>query len=257
MSPVTMGILGGLGAGAATCLGAVGVYSIRELPRRGEDLLLSTAAGIMLAATFFALLAPGIEVALEQEGSAWGAAAVIGGGLLLGVGLLTLADRLLPHEHFQKGREGPAVDTMRRIWLFVIAISLHNIPEGLAVGVGFATGDLQGGLSLAIGIGLQNIPEGLAVAAGLTAIGYGRTRAFLVSMGTGLLEALGAALGAGFAVLSVSLLPWGLAFAGGAMLFVITSEIIPETQRTDSRKEVSLALLGGFVVMMVLDILLR
>jgi len=256
MSPVTQGILGGLAAGAATGLGAAGVYTVRALSRRGEDVLLSSAAGIMLAATFFALLAPAVDEALRQSASATSAAFVVGGAVALGIGLLSLVHRLVPHEHFETGREGLDVRSIRRIWLFVFAITLHNLPEGLAVGVGFAGGDVQGGLSLAIGIGLQNVPEGLAVAAGLTAIGYGRGTAFLVSLGTGVLEALGAAAGAAFASLTAALLPWALGFAGGAMLFVITSEIIPETHRGDSKREASFALLTGFLVMMMLDVAL-
>ncbi len=253
-SPILHGILGGLAAGAATGIGAAAVYSVRRLSERGQDLLLSAAAGIMLAATFFALLGPGIEIALAQSGDPWRTALIVGCGVAMGVAMLTLAHRFVPHEHFVRGREGPDVETVKRIWLFVMAITLHNLPEGLAVGVGFAAGDVENAVSLAIGIGLQNIPEGLAVAAGLTAIGYGRTQAFLVSFATGLLEALGAVIGAGFAASTAALLPWALAFAGGAMLFVITGEIIPETHRGFARREVTIALLAGFVVMMMLDV---
>ncbi|MCE9593675.1 MAG: ZIP family metal transporter [Planctomycetes bacterium] len=255
-SPIVDGILGGLCAGLATGLGAFGVYSVRELSRRANDLLLACAAGVMLAASFFSLLAPSIEVAREQTSSNAGAAFVVCTSVLCGALALTLAHRSIPHEHFGTGREGPAAVHVRRIWLFVLAISLHNLPEGMAVGVGFGAGDATSGLSLAVGIGLQNIPEGLAVAASLVSIGYGRTRAFLISLGTGAIEAVGGAAGAAAASWVAALLPWALGFAAGAMLFVISGEIIPETHRGDSKGAATYALLAGFLVMTGLGIVL-
>jgi ZIP family zinc transporter len=260
-APWIDGVLGGLAAGAATGLGAIGVYAVRGLSARGHAVLLAIGGGIMLAATFFALLVPAVDAANTLVESNALSAAIVCGGIVLGIGGLWAANRFVPHEHFVKGREGPGADgdDFERIWLFVLAITLHNLPEGMAVGVGFASGDLHGGLSLAIGIGLQNIPEGLAVAAGLVAIGHSRTTAFLVSLGTGVLESLGAAFGAIAASLAASLLPWALAFAGGAMLFVIVAEVIPETRRSGDAEDlgVTFALLGGFLAMTALDILLR
>lgn len=253
-SPIAQGFVGGLLAGLATGVGALGVYSVRRLSRAANDVLLSGAAGIMLAATFFSLLAPGIEAALAGGAGRAGAAGLVATGTLAGAGGLALVHRLVPHEHFALGREGPDALEVRRIWLFILAITLHNLPEGMAVGVGFGAGDVTSGLPLAVGIGLQNVPEGLAVAAGLTAIGYGPTRAFLLSLGTGLLEALGALVGAAGATLAGALLPFALAFAAGAMLFVIASEIIPETARDENKIATTFSLLAGFVVMMVLDI---
>ena len=253
-SLVLQGSIAGLLAGLATGIGALGVYSVREISQRANHVLLSAAAGIMLAATFFSLLAPGIEVALATAGSSWAAAAVVSGGLLLGAGALALAHRLVPHEHFESGREGPSGVAVRRVWLFVLAITLHNLPEGMAVGVGFGAGDVTSGLPLAIGIGLQNVPEGLAVAAGLTSIGYASTRAFLLSLGTGVLEAAGAVFGAAAAVLASGVLPWALSFAAGAMLFVICSEIIPETARPETKLATTSALIAGFLAMMALDV---
>lgn len=255
-SPIVDGILGGLFAGLATGVGALGVYSVRELSRRANDLLLACAAGVMLAASFFSLLAPSIAVAREQHASSAGAAFVVCTAVLCGALALTLAHRLIPHEHFGSGREGPAAAHVRRIWLFVLAISLHNLPEGMAVGVGFGAGDATDGMSLAVGIGLQNIPEGLAVAASLVSIGYGRTHAFLISLGTGAIEALGGAAGGAAASLVGALLPWALGFAAGAMLFVISGEIIPETHRGDSKGAATYALLAGFLVMTGLGIVL-
>jgi ZIP family zinc transporter len=255
-SAVLHGVVGGLAAGMATGIGALGVYSVRKLSARGHDVLLSVAGGIMLAATFFALLDPAIEVARSQTDAAWAAALIVCTGIVLGVAALWAAHRWIPHEHFVQGREGPATEQVQRIWLFVLAITLHNLPEGMAVGVGFASGELTSGLPLAIGIGLQNIPEGLAVAAGLVAIGYRRNTAFLVSLGTGVLEAVGAAFGAAAASVAEFLLPWALTFAGGAMLFVIVGEIIPETRRSQKHGGPTFALLGGFLLMTALDILL-
>lgn len=253
-SRILEGIVAGGLAGLATGIGALGVYAVRELSRRANDMLLSGAAGIMLAATFFSLLAPGIEVARARAGSTWTAASIVCAGVLLGAGGLALAHRAIPHEHFVAGREGPTALEVRRVWLFVLAITLHNFPEGMAVGVGFGAGDVTSGVPLAIGIGVQNVPEGLAVAAGLVSIGYGATRSFLVSLGTGALESVGAAFGAAAAALAQSLLPWSLAFAAGAMLFVICSEIIPETFRDEHKSASTFALITGFLAMMALDI---
>ncbi|MCC6409755.1 MAG: ZIP family metal transporter [Planctomycetes bacterium] len=255
-SPIVDGILGGLFAGLATGVGALGVYSVRELSRRANDLLLACAAGVMLAASFFSLLAPSIEVARRQSTSSSGAAAIVCAAVLCGALALTLAHKLIPHEHFTTGREGPAAAHVRRIWLFVLAISLHNLPEGMAVGVGFGGGEATSGMSLAVGIGLQNIPEGLAVAASLVSIGYGRTRAFLISLGTGAIEAVGGAVGAAAASVVAALLPWALGFAAGAMLFVISGEIIPETHRGDSKGLATYALLAGFLAMTAISVVM-
>lgn len=255
-SPIAQGFVGGLLAGLATGLGALGVYSVREISRTANDVLLSAAAGIMLAATFFSLLGPAIDAALAGNAARTPAAGVVALGALAGAGALAAVHRLVPHEHFALGREGPEALHVRRIWLFVLAITLHNLPEGMAVGVGFGAGDVASGIPLAVGIGLQNVPEGLAVAAGLTSIGYGPTRAFLLSLATGALEALGALFGAAAAALADALLPFALAFAAGAMLFVIASEIIPETAREETRPATTFALLGGFVLMMMLDVVL-
>jgi ZIP family zinc transporter len=255
-SPVALGFFGGLLAGLATGIGALGVYTVRQLSRSANDVLLSGAAGIMLAATFFSLLAPGIEIALAASAGRAEAVAITVLGVLVGAGTLAVVHRLIPHEHFTLGREGPEATHVRRIWLFVLAITLHNLPEGMAVGVGFGAGEVTSGVPLAIGIGLQNVPEGLAVAAGLASIGVAPTRAFLLSLGTGLLEAVGALFGAAGASLAGAFLPFALAFAAGAMLFVIASEIIPETAHEETKLATTFALLAGFVVMMGLDIAL-
>jgi ZIP family zinc transporter len=159
----------------------------------------------------------------------------------------------VPHEHFLAGREGPDTETLSRIWLFVLAIAIHNVPEGMAVGVGFAGGDINNGISLATGIGVQNVPEGLAVAVALVAVGYSRMVAFLVAFLTGLAEPIGGLFGSAAAALAAPLLPWTLGFAAGAMLFIISDEIIPETHRGKFPDLSTFALLGGFALMMYLD----
>jgi ZIP family zinc transporter len=164
-SHIVQGFLGGLLAGLATGIGALGVYFVHRLSCAANDALLSAAAGIMLAATFFSLLAA-IDAAVAGHASRLGGAAAVAAGVLAGAGALALIHRLLPHEHFSGEREGPSAPHLRRIWLVVLAITLHNIPEGMAVGVGFGAGAVTSGVPLAVGIGLQNIPEGLAVAAG-------------------------------------------------------------------------------------------
>lgn len=249
---VWLGILGSLLAGLATALGAAPALLVRRLSARLEDCLLGAAAGIMLAAVFFSLLLPALEFAAAGGQSGPGAAGLVILGVLSGALVLAGVHTLVPHEHFVVGHEGPPA-ALRRIWLFVLAITLHNFPEGMSVGVGFGGGDLANGTALAIGIGLQNVPEGFAVAAALLSIGYTRAGAFGVAALTGLLEPVGGIVGAGAAWLAEPMLPWTLGFAAGAMLFVISGEIIPETHRRGYEVPVTFSLMLGFVVMMFLD----
>jgi len=240
-------------AGLGTGVGALGIFLVRRISDRTEDVLLSSAAGVMLAATFFSLLLPAIGYGEALYESKRFAVAVVTGGFLLGAAALHLIHRYVPHEHFLSGREGPDTATLSRIWLFVIAITLHNFPEGLAVGVGFAGGDVGNGIALATGIGLQNIPEGLAVAASMLAIQYTRTQAFLVACMTGLVEPIGGLVGSVAVAIAQPLMPWTLGFAAGAMLFIISDEIIPETHRGGYQNLATFSMLGGFSVMMFLD----
>ncbi len=256
MSPtdiILLGTFASLLAGLGTALGAVGVFAIRRLSPRLEDGLLSAAAGIMLAASFFSLLLPAIGYGEQYFGGTQRAVLVVVAGLLAGAVALHLVHRFVPHEHFVVGREGPDVDSLGRIWLFIIAITLHNFPEGMAVGVGFAGNDVDNGVSLAIGIGLQNIPEGLAVAVALLAVGYSRPAAFAVGALTGLAEPIGGLFGAAAVSAAGPLMPFTLGFAAGAMLFIISDEIIPETHRRGYQTIATFSLLGGFAVMMFLD----
>lgn len=254
MSPIMMGFVGSLAAGMMTTVGALPVLFGRVPSERMRDGLLGFAAGVMLAASFFSLIIPSLDISTERYGEGAIPAAIAVAGILLGVIAVALLNRYMPHEHFVQGREGPNVASLRRIWLFVIAITIHNFPEGLAVGVGFGGGDFDQGLPLAIGIGLQNAPEGLAVAVALMGENYSRRRAFTIAALTGMVEPLGGLLGAGAVALAEPLLPWGLVFAAGAMLYVISHEIIPETHRRGFQNEATTGLTIGLVVMLFLDV---
>lgn len=248
-----IGLLASLLASLGTSVGALGIFSIRSMSAKIEDILLSAAAGVMLAASFFSLILPGMTYAEKQWGTTIGAALVVICGILAGSVALWLLHHYAPHEHFVLGREGPQATRLRRIWLFIIAITLHNFPEGMAVGVGFAGGNLPNGVTLAVGIGLQNIPEGLAVAAALVAINYSKWTAFTVASWTGLVEPIGGVIGSGALWIAEPLMPWILGFAAGAMLFIISDEIIPETHRRSFETHATFALIAGFVIMMFLD----
>ncbi|WP_410010732.1 ZIP family metal transporter [Variovorax sp. PAMC26660] len=249
-------LLGGSVAALATALGTLPVMFSQKLPERLQDTLFGFGAGVMLAASAFSLIIPGLEAARSVGvfgGGPWAAGGVIGSAILLGGLVLMVMDRVLPHEHFIKGREGQSAKQLRRTWLFVFAIALHNVPEGLAIGVGYAANNGLRADALATGIAIQDVPEGLVVAVALLAAGYSRMFAVLIGMASGLVEPLGAVLGAAVVGHSVMLLPWGLGFAAGAMLFVISHEIIPESHRKGHEAFATSGLMIGFVLMMLLD----
>ncbi len=254
MPLVLAGFLGSLIAGLGTAVGALPVLLGRgRLSDLNQALVLAGAGGIMLGATIFSLIIPALDAVAETSGSEVHAALVAAGGILLGALVIWLIHARVPHEHFVKGREGAPIIDLGRNWLFIIAITLHNFPEGMAVGTAFGAGETTG-VAVMIGIGLQNLPEGLAVAAALTAEGFGRWRAFGIAVLTGLAEPLGGLAGASAVSLSDVLLPWGLAFSAGAMLFVIMGEIIPETHRAGREHRATTCLVVGFLVMMILDV---
>ena len=254
MGPVALGFLASLAAGLVTALGAIPVLFGRSVSRRLNDVSLGFAAGVMLAASFFSLIIPGLEAARVLYGNGLLPAFIAVTGVLMGGGFVALLNETVPHEHFFQGREGPARAELARIWLFVFAITIHNLPEGLAVGVGFAGGDFEKGTILATGIGLQNAPEGLAVALALVSIGYSRGYAFAVASLTGLVEPVAGLLGAWAVSLSQLLLPWAMSFAAGAMIYVISHEIIPETHRHGYQNASTLGLMIGLAAMMFLDV---
>lgn len=256
MSILLMGTLASLAAGLMTGVGALAVFFGKAIPQRWSDTLLGFAAGVMIAASFFSLILPGIEAAETRSGSTVIAASIAVGGIMLGAFAVWLMNELLPHEHFIAGPEGADPGQLSKIWLFVIAITIHNFPEGMAVGVGFGGGNVANGLSLATGIGLQNAPEGLAVAVALRGLGYTKMRSFTVALLTGMVEPVGGAIGAAAVHFAEVLLPWGLTFAAGAMLFIISHEIIPETHRNGHQNRATTGLIIGLVLMMFLDVTL-
>jgi ZIP family zinc transporter len=247
-----LGLLASLGAGLMSGVGALPVLFVRDISRRTQDVMMGFGAGVMLAATSFSLIVP----AIDAGGGGTRAALVVVAGMALGAVFLWLSDEYSPHEHFIKGPEGADPHRLRRIWLFVIAITLHNFPEGLAVGVGFGGGNVCNGLSLAMGIGLQNMPEGLVVALALLTERYSVRQALGIAALTGLVEPVGGLIGAGVVSIAAPLLPWGLAFAAGAMLFVVSDEIIPESHRMGHAKAATVGVMIGFLVMMFLDVAL-
>lgn len=248
MNTIALGTLASLGAGLATVLGALPLLFFRP-SERVLNALLGGSAGVMLAATAYSLVVPALKA---------GGPVALTVGLILGAAFVHVVDKIVPHEHFGVlGREGMDVARLRRIWLFVLAITIHNFPEGLAVGVGFGGGDRAAGLILAIAIGLQNIPEGLAVAAPLLRLGYSLRYSIGIAFLTGLVEPVGGLLGAGLVTLMLPLLGYFLAFAAGAMLWVISAEIIPETHREENAHAATYGVVVGFLVMTLLDNLLE
>lgn len=246
--PISMGILASLLAGCATGLGALPIFLKERFSRRTLDLMLGIAAGVMLAASAFSLLVPALDLMTD-----WiGIISVVAFGFVVGGFFIHVADKYIPHAHFQKGEEGPS-SALAKIWLLVLAITIHNFPEGLAVGVSFGTGDVAGGVAVAVAIGLQNIPEGLAVAAPMVREGYSRKYAAGLALATGLVEPIGGILGVAIVTVAVFLLPYGLAFAAGAMVFVVGDEMVPESHAAGNARLATWGLMVGFVVMMMLD----
>jgi ZIP family zinc transporter len=246
-------LVGGLMAATATALGTLPVLLSQRFSQRAFDSMLGFGAGVMLAASAFSLIVPALRAARELGHGAWAAGGIVSAGVLAGGALLLAMDQWLPHEHFFKGREGPAAIALKRTWLFVFAIALHNVPEGLSIGVAFAGTDWLGAQALATGISIQDVPEGLVVALALRGAGYGRIPAAALGAASGLVEPIAAVLGVGLISLSAGLLPWGLAAAAGAMLFVISHEIIPESHRKGHEAWATGGLMVGFVLMMLLD----
>ncbi|WP_417659739.1 ZIP family metal transporter [Pseudidiomarina sp.] len=240
--------------GGLTAVGALPILVGKKPSERFNDTLLGFAAGVMLAASFFSLIIPSIDISTEIYGAGPLPAVIAVAGILLGAIAIFSLDRLLPHRHFISGREGRNSEKIAGVWLFIFAIAIHNFPEGLAVGVAYGSGQQETAFSLALGIGLQNLPEGLAVAVGLVAVGYSRLLAFAVAALTGLIEPIGGLFGGVFVNISEFLLPWGLVFAAGAMLFVISHEIIPETHRHGHHSRATAGLMVGLVVMLFLDV---
>lgn len=256
ISTVVSGLIGSAIAGLCTGIGALPVLFVHRITPHAQGVLLGFGAGVMLAATAFSLIIPGLEAASPDQSQPVYAASLVTLGIGLGGAFLWFSHQHFPHEHFFKGREGSDLLNLKRVWLFIIAITIHNFPEGLAVGVGFGAGDAANGAALAIGIGLQNMPEGLVVALSLLSERYTRRAALAISLLTGLVEPIGGLIGVAAVSIAQPILPVAMGFAAGAMLFVVCDEIIPESNRLGYEKAGTLGLMVGFVLMMVLDVTL-
>ena len=245
--PVAQAFFATLGTYALTAVGTLPVFFFRSAPRRLMDAMMGFAGGVMVAASCWSLLVPAIAA------GGVGRAVV---GLLAGGALIYVADQLLPHLHSEfpdeATAEGPRV-VWQRSTLLMLAITLHNFPEGMAVGVRYGGGDVGAATALAIGIGLQNVPEGLAIALPLRRGGMSRGWAFFWGQLSAIVEPVAGVLGAGVVLLSSAVLPYGMAFAAGAMLYVVVEELIPETVRSGTTDVATLGFIGGFAIMMALD----
>ena len=246
-------LLTALGVGGATVIGAFVGFCFKTLSHKLSDIVLSFAAGVMLAAAILGLILPSLDY-----GGDWGILIAIA-GIFVGAICLNLVDKLVPHLHRLAGAEdedhaGNA--KLSKVLLFVTAIAIHNLPEGIAAGVGFGSGNTSDALLIAGGIALQNIPEGMVIIAPMLAAGVSPSRTFLCAMLTGLVEVAGTLIGYLAVSVSSAILPFALAFAGGTMLYVVSDEMIPETHAHGNERGATYALLIGFCVMLVTDVLL-
>ncbi|HBA66650.1 MAG TPA: hypothetical protein DCZ48_10845 [Methylococcaceae bacterium] len=250
---VVIGFLASILAGLATGVGALPALFFTEISKNLFNSLLGAAAGVMLAATAFSLLVPSIDYGNQiwPGNGLW----VASSGMMIGALFLHFADRKLPHIHFDSIAD-QHLNSLNKIWLFIIAITIHNFPEGMSVGVSFGSGDMKNGIILATAIALQNIPEGLAVALPLVGLGYNKWKAVGIATLTGLVEPVGGLLGITMVTIFTPVLPIAMGFAAGAMLFVISEEIIPETHSEGRSRHATFALMIGFIIMMILDNLL-
>ena len=262
LNPILQALIATLFTWFVTALGAGLVFFFKTINRKVLDGMLGFAAGVMIAASYWSLLAPAIEMAEESSLPAWIPATV---GFLLGGVFLYIADKIIPHLHLgfpMDEAEGPKTSWHRSI-LLVLAITLHNIPEGLAVGVAFGalasnlpSATLAGAIALALGIGIQNFPEGAAVSVPLRREGFSRLKSFWYGQASGMVEPIAGVIGAASVILIKPILPYALAFAAGAMIYVVVEELIPESQLDKNTDIATMGAMVGFAVMMTLDVAL-
>ena len=262
-------LLTALGVGGATVFGSLLGFGFKHLSHKFSDFVMAFAAGVMLAAAVLGLIAPSVDYGNELIGKgeaplfSWQSAAVLlmtVAGVFAGALVLNLIDKLVPHlhkltgtdfeDHPQKGEQ------LSKVLLFVIAIAIHNLPEGIAAGVSFGTGDVGQALTVSGGIALQNIPEGMVIIAPMIATGMKKGRVFVIALMTGVVEVIGTLIGFFAVSISTLILPFALAFAGGTMLYVISDEMIPETHAHGNERISTYALLAGFCVMLIFDFFL-
>lgn len=262
INPVLLALLAALFTWGITALGSAMVFFFKKINQKILNSMLGFAAGVMIAASFWSLLAPAIEMAGENGKNPWVPAVI---GFLAGGAFLYSVDKLLPHLHMGlKIDKAEGIKTQwKRSVLLVLAITLHNIPEGLAVGVSFGAlantpdaGALAGAVALALGIGLQNFPEGAAVSIPLRREGFSRLKAFNYGQASGIVEPIAAVLGAYLVTIMKPMLPYALSFAAGAMIFVVVEELIPESQSGDETDLSTVGAMLGFATMMLLDVAL-
>ncbi len=248
-----MVFLTALGVGGATVIGSLIGFLFRGISHKFSDIVLSFAAGVMLSAAFVGLILPSIEYG--GENGIW----ITILGIFTGAICLNLIDKLVPHLHKMAGKdiEDHNNKNLGKVMLFVMAIAIHNLPEGIAAGVGFGSGDTTQALLIAGGIALQNIPEGMVIIGPMLAAGVKPGKTFILAMLTGLVEVVGTLIGYFAVSLSSAILPFALAFAGGTMLYVISDEMIPETHAHGSERGATYSLLVGFCLMLVFDFLLE
>ena len=249
---MSMVLLTALGVGGATVIGALIGFIFKGISHKFSDIVLSFAAGVMLAAAVLGLVIPSLEY-----GGKYGIAITVI-GIFAGALCLNLIDKVVPHLHKLMGADGEQHNNanLNKVLLFVTAIAIHNLPEGIAAGVGFGSGNVSQALMIAGGIALQNIPEGMVIIAPMLAAGVSPKRTFICALMTGLVEVVGTLVGYFAVSVSTIILPFALAFAGGTMLYVISDEMIPETHAHGSERGATYALLVGFCIMLVSDVLL-
>ena len=247
-----MVLITALGVGGATVIGAGIGFLFKNLSHKFSDIVLSFAAGVMLAAAVMGLIIPSLEYGGELK------LLVTIGGIFAGAVCLNLIDKLVPHLHKMVGPdiEEHQKTSLSKVLLFVMAIGIHNLPEGIAAGVGFGSGDTTQALIIAGGIALQNIPEGMVIIAPMLNAGVSKGKTFVIALLTGLVEVVGTLIGYFAVSISQVILPFALAFAGGTMLYVVSDEMIPETHAHGAERGATYALLVGFAVMMILGVLL-
>ena len=237
-----------LGVGGATILGAALGFVFKDLSHKFSDIVLAFAAGVMLAAAVIGLILPSME---------YGSLITTVAGIFCGAACLNLMDKVVPHLHRLSGADQEAhpeqTETLNKVLLFVMAIAIHNLPEGIAAGVGFGTGNDGEAITIAVGIALQNIPEGMVIIAPMLAAGMNRGRTLIAALLTGVVEVFGTLLGFFAVSISTAVLPFALAFAGGTMLYVISDEMIPETHAHGEERGATYALLAGFALMLVMS----
>ncbi len=246
-------LLTAIGVGGATIIGALIGFIFKKMSHKFSDIVLSFAAGVMLAASVLGLVLPSLEY-----GGKFGIVVTIV-GIFVGALCLNLIDKLVPHMHKLVGadiEEHPNNANINKVLLFVTAIAIHNLPEGIAAGVGFGTGNTTDALIIAGGIALQNIPEGMVIIGPMLATGISPRRTFICAMATGLIEVVGTLLGYFAVSIASVILPFALAFAGGTMLYVISDEMIPETHAHGCEQGATYSLLVGFCLMLLFDVLL-